>query len=253
MSPKLSIVLSNYNELANLERGVLEEMYSYLKKVKFTWEVIINDDGSSDGGDKIIGNFVKKHSGFKMIKGSHGGKAAGIWNGIQAANGEVVLYTDMDQSTPLKECEKLLPWFDKGYDVVFGSRGKMRNNFSPIRQVSSWSFRTFRGFLLLHDVVDTQCGFKALRTDVAKKIFPMLSVIKSNKTVSKGWTVSAFDVELLFLAEKLGYKLKEVDVIWKNEDTSTSKQKSFIGESVDMLQQIIQVKINDLKGLYDQK
>ncbi len=253
MTPKLSIVLSNYNEHANLERGVLDEMYSYLKTAKYTWEVIINDDGSTDGGDKIIENFCKKHPGFKMIRGQHGGKAAGIWNGIREAKGEVVLFTDMDQSTPLKEVEKLLPWFDKGFDVVFGSRGKMRKNFNLIRQASSWSFRTFRGMMLLHDVVDTQCGFKALRTQVAKKIFPMLSVIKSKKTVSKGWTVSAFDVELLFLAEKLGNRLKEVDVLWKNEDTSTSKQKSFIGESVDMLQQIIQVKINDLNGLYDQK
>lgn len=253
MTPKLSIVLSNYNEHANLERGVLDEMYSYLKSAKYTWEVIINDDGSTDGGDEIIENFCKNHPGFKMIRGQHGGKAAGIWNGIKEAKGAIVLFTDMDQSTPLREAEKLLPWFDSGFDVVFGSRGKMRKNFNVIRQLASWSFRTFRGMMLLHDVVDTQCGFKALRTEVAKKVFPMLSVIKNKKTVSKGWTVSAFDVELLFLSEKLGYKLKEVDVLWKNEDTSTSKQKSFIGESIDMLQQIIQVKINDLNGLYDQK
>ncbi len=253
MPPKLSIVLSNYNEHANLERGVLEQMSNYLMKAKFTWEVIINDDGSTDGGDKIIDRFAKSHSGFRMILGKHGGKAAGVWNGIQAARGEIVLFTDMDQSTPLKEVEKLLPWFDEGFDVVFGSRGKMRKNFPITRQVTSWGFRFFRGLFLLRDVVDTQCGFKALRIDVAKKIFPLLSVIKNKKATTKGWTVSAFDVELLFLAEKLGYKLKEIDVNWKNEDTSTSKQKSFIGESIDMLMQIMQVKINDLSGKYDQK
>ena len=253
MKSKLSIVLSNYNEHANLERGVLEQMSEYLKTVDYSWEVIINDDGSTDGGDKIIESFARKHPGFRMIIGKHGGKAAGIWNGIQAATGDIVLFTDMDQSTPLKEVEKIMPWFDKDFDVVFGSRGKMRKNFSPLRQLSSWTFRNFRGALLLHDVIDTQCGFKALRTDVAKKIFPMLSVIKEKKVSSKGWTVSAFDVELLFLAEKLGFKLKEVEVVWKNEDTSTSKQKSFVGESLDMLKQIIQVKINDLQGKYDQK
>jgi len=252
MKPKLSIVLSNYNEHANLERGVLEQMSGYLEKADYSWEVIINDDGSTDGGDRIIEEYISKHPGFKMIRGKHGGKAAGIWNGIQVAKGEIVLFTDMDQSTPLGEVEKLLPWF-KEYQVIFGSRGKMRKNFSPVRQIASWAFRSFRGLLLLHDVVDTQCGFKALKIEVAKKIFPMLSVIKDNNFVSKGWTVSAFDVELLFLAEKLGYKLKEIDVTWKNEDTSTSKQKSFIGESVDMLKQIIQVKINDLGGKYDQK
>lgn len=253
MKPKLSIVLSNYNEHANLERGVLTQMADYLKSVKYSWEVIINDDGSTDGGDKIIENFVQKHSGFKMIRGQHGGKAAGIWNGIQVAQGEFVLFTDMDQSTPLGEVEKLLPWFDKGYDVVFGSRGKMRNNFSLVRQLSSWAFRSFRGIMLLPNVVDTQCGFKSLKTTVAKQIFPLLSVIKNRRVVSKGWTVSAFDVELLFLSEKLGYKLKEIDVIWKNEDTSISKQKSFVSESLDMLKQIIQVKLNDLSGKYDKK
>jgi len=252
MSPKLSIILSNYNEHANLQRGVLEEMFNYLKTASFTWEVIINDDGSTDGGDQVITDFVKKHPGFSLIHGSHGGKAVGIWNGIRAAKGKIVLYTDMDQSTPLSELEKLLPWFDKGYDVVFGSRGKMRKNFPLTRQLASWIFRSIRGFMLLHDVVDTQCGFKTMKIEVARKIFPALSVL-TKKSTTKGWTVSAFDVELLFLAEKFGYQLKEVDVLWKDEDTSSSKQRGFVSESIDMLLQITQVKINDLSGKYDQK
>lgn len=227
-------------------------MYSYLSKVDYTWEVIINDDGSTDGGDKIIESFVKKHTGFRMIRGSHGGKAVGIWNGIKEAKGEIVLFTDMDQSTPLSEAEKILPWFDKGYDVVFGSRGKMRKNFPIYRQLSSWSFRIFRGFFILRDVVDTQCGFKAMRLPLAREIFPKLSAI-TKKSDAKGWKVSAYDVEMLFLAEKLGFKLKEVNVVWKNEDTSTSKQKNFIGESLDMLKQILQVKLNDMEGKYDKK
>lgn len=249
--PKISIVIPNYNEKANLERGVLNEVYQYLKKAPFTWEVLINDDGSTDGGDKIIEQFVQKKPNFLLIHGKHGGKAAGIWNGIQKAKGEIVLFTDMDQSTPLKEIEKLLPWFDE-YDVVFGSRGKMRKNFPLFRQITSWGFRFVRSIFLLHDVVDTQCGFKAFRTSVAKHVFPLLSVIKHAKG-AKGWSVSAFDVELLFLSEKLGYKLKEVDVSWRDEDTSTGKGKNFINESLDMLKQITQVKINDLTGHYDQK
>lgn len=252
MKPKLSIVLSNYNERANLERGVLEQMVSYLKGASFTWEVIINDDDSTDGGDKLIADFIKKNTGFSLIHGNHGGKAVGIWNAIQSATGEIILYTDMDQSTPLSEFEKLLPWFDQGFDVVFGSRGKMRKNFPPTRQLASWTFRNIRGLLLLHDVVDTQCGFKAMKLAVARRIFPSLSVL-TKKATAKGWTVSAFDVELLFLAEKFGYKLKEVDVTWEDEDTSSSKQRGFIFESIDMLMQIVQVKINDLSGKYDQK
>lgn len=257
MKPLLSIVITNYNEKKNLERGVLKQMGDYLKTVKYDWEVIINDDGSTDGGEKIISDFVSKHKGFVLIHGKHAGKAAGLWNGLQKAKGEIVLFTDMDQSSPLKEVEKLLPWFDQGYQVVFGSRGKMRKNFPITRQITSWGFRFVRGIFLLHDVVDTQCGFKSMTTEAAKRIFPMLSVIKNKKkSGAKGWSVSAYDVEMLFLAEKLGYKLKEVDVIWKNEDTSTTKSHnffSFISESTDMLKQILQVKINDLSGKYDKK
>jgi len=252
MKIKLSIIIPNYNEKENLERGVLEQVDNYLKKVDYTWEVIINEDGSTDGGDKIIENFVRKHPGFRLIKEKHGGKAAGIWHGIQEAQGEIVLFTDMDQSTPLKEVAKLLPWFEQGYDVVYGSRGKMRHNFPWFRQITSWGFRVFRGFFLLRDVVDTQCGFKAMRLPLAKKIFPKLSII-TKKNKAQGWTVSAYDVEMLFLAEKFGSKLKEVDVVWNDEDTSTGKNRNFISESFDMLKQILQVKLNDLTGKYDQK
>ena len=250
MNIKLSVVVTNYNEKENLERGVLDQMYGYLSKVKYPWEVIINDDGSTDGGDSMIESFVKKHPGFRMIRGKHGGKAAGIWNGIREAKGEIVLFTDMDQSTPLKEVEKLLPYFDQGYDVVFGSRGQTRENFNVLRQITSWGFRTIRSMFLLRNVTDTQCGFKAFRTPLAKRIFPHLAVL-NRKLNSKGWTVSAFDVELLFMAEKTGAKLKEVEVKWKDEDTSTGKRRNFIKESTDMLKQILQVKLNDMSGKYD--
>lgn len=153
----------------------------------------------------------------------------------------------MDQSTPIKEVEKLMPYYDQGYDVVFGSRGKARKNFSLMRQITSWGFRTFRQMFLLGHIIDTQCGFKSFKSKVAKELFPKLSVLRGKAT---GWSVSAFDVELLFLAEKKGYKLKEVDVIWSQQDISTGKDNKLIKESTDMLKQILTVKLNDLKGLY---
>jgi len=250
MKPKLSVVITNYNEKENLERGVLDQMLSYLKKVDFTWEVIINDDGSSDGGEKIIQKFVDRNAGFRLIHGKHGGKAAGILNGIKVASGEIILTTDMDQSTPLSEFNKLLPWFLKGHDVVFGSRGKMRENFPWYRQLTSWGFRTIRSIFLLRHVSDTQCGFKAFRSDVIKRIFPHLAVLKPKKGPT-GWVVSAYDVELLYMAEKIGASLKEVQVKWRNEDTSTGKQRNFFKESGDMLKQIIMVKMNDIVGKYE--
>ncbi|HOX96128.1 MAG TPA: glycosyltransferase [Candidatus Woesebacteria bacterium] len=251
-NPKLSIVIPNFNEKENLDRGVLDQVNHYLHKTDYAWEVLISDDGSTDGSREDAEKYARSHSGFRVLPNLHGGKAKAVWAGIKAAKGDIVLFADMDQSTPLKEVEKLLPWFDEGFDVVFGSRGRARKNFPWYRQLTSWGFRFIRGFFLLRDVTDTQCGFKSFKTKVAKEIFPKLSVLKEEKE-SKGWTVSAFDVELLFLAEKYGYKLKEVDVSWKDEDISTNKNKRFIKESTDMLKQILQVKLNDIKGLYDQK
>jgi len=249
---KLSIVIPNFNEKENLDRGVLTEVYNYLKKVSYNYEVIISDDGSTDGSREIAEKFARSHQGFRVLPNPHGGKAKAVFAGIKAAKGSFVLFTDMDQSTPLIEVEKLLPWLDQGYDVVFGSRGKARANFPWYRQLTSWGFRVVRGLFLLRGVTDTQCGFKAFKTSVAKKIFPLLSVLTDQKE-TKGWTVSAFDVELLFLAEKYGSKLKEVDVAWQDEDVATNKDKRFIKESTDMLKQILQVKLNDLKGMYDKK
>ncbi len=246
---KLSIIVPNYNEAQNLHRGVLDEVRQYLRSVKFSWEVILSDDGSTDGSLQILAAYVKHHPGFRLLKNPHAGKAKTVWSGIQAARGKIILFTDMDQSTPLKEVKKLLPWYDKGYDVVFGSRGKMRKNFPLHRQILSWGFRTFRQIFLLRQVVDTQCGFKSFKTSVAKEIFPRLEVIH-RQSDAKGWSVSAFDVELLFLAQKLGYKLKEVDVTWRDADTSTNKDKNFLTESLEMLKQILRVKRNDMNGQY---
>jgi len=150
---KLSIVIPNFNEKENLDRGVLEEVYNYLKKVRYNYEVLISDDGSTDGSKEIAENFARSHQGFRVLPNPHGGKAKAVYAGIKAAKGEIVLFTDMDQSTPLKEVEKLLPWFDEGFDVVFGSRGKARENFPWYRQLTSWGFRVVRGiFLLRHSV-----------------------------------------------------------------------------------------------------
>lgn len=248
-APQVSIIIPNYNEKENIQHGSLNKVADYLATADFSWEVIISDDGSTDGSLKLVEKFASQHPGFRALPNPHGGKAQAVWSGIRNAKGDIVLFTDMDQSTPLKEIEKLLPLYDQGFDVVFGSRGKMRQNFPWYRQVLSWGFRTIRQIFLLPGVVDTQCGFKSFRRPVALKIFPQLEVIQKTGEAS-GWSVSAFDVELLFLAQKYGYKLKEVEVLWQDEDVSTGKGKNFFKESTDMFKQILRVKINDLTGRY---
>lgn len=252
---QLSVVIPCYNEENNLKRGVLNDVYDFLKKQQFDWEVLVCNDESTDNSLKLAQDFADKHKGFRVLDLPHGGKPSAVWGGIQQAKYPVVLFTDMDQSTPLKESLKLLPYFDQGYDVVIGSRGTQREGNSLLRKIGGKVFLFGRRLFLLHNIVDTQCGFKALKTDLAKKIFPNLQFFK-DKSDTKGWRVSAFDVELLFMAQKWGYKIKEVKVDWVNEDTSITKgdlSMRYKKETKQMLQEIIRVKRNDLRGLYDQK
>ena len=251
----ISIIIPCYNEENNLKNGVLNEVYDFLKTQQFTWEVIICNDESTDNSLKIAQDFASKHKGFRVLNLPHGGKPSAVWGGIKEAKYSISLFTDMDQSTPLKELTKLLPFFDKGFDIVIGSRGVSREGNSLIRRIMAKGFLFGRRLVLLHNIIDTQCGFKAIKTDLAKKIFPNLQFFK-DKSDKKGWRVSAFDVELLFMAQKWGYKIKEVEVNWKNEDLSTTKGDNstrFKKESKQMLQEIFRVIRNNFQGVYDQK
>lgn len=250
---KISIIIPCYNEENNLKRGVLNEVYSFLKEQKYAWEVIICNDQSTDNSLKIIKEYIKDHNNFRVLDLPHGGKPSAVWGGIQAAKYPLILFTDMDQSTPLKEVNKLLPFFDKGYDVVIGSRGLERTGNSFIRKLMAKAFLFSRRLVILPNIIDTQCGFKSMRTELAKNIFPNLQFFKDQSSKS-GWRVSAFDVEMLFMSKKWGYKIKEVPVEWKDEDTSTTKGDNaarFKKESIQMVKEIIRVKKNDLKGVYD--
>jgi len=251
----ISIIIPCYNEENNLKKGVLNEVYDFLKSQKFEWEVIICNDESTDNSLKLAKDFVSNHKGFRVLDLPHGGKPSAVWGGIKEAKYPIVLFTDMDQSTPLKELNKLLPFFDQGYDVVIGSRGVSREGNSFVRKMMARGFLMGRRLVLLHNLIDTQCGFKAMKTDLAKKIFPNLQFFK-DKSDKKGWRVSAFDVELLFMAQKWGYKIKEVEVKWKNEDLSTTKGDNstrFKKESKQMLQEIFRVIRNNIQGVYDKK
>lgn len=249
MRPFLTVVIPCYNEEKNLEKGIFREIENYLKKQKYSSEVIISDDGSTDKSRELIKKFIKNRKNFRLLENKHAGKAFAVKSGIQQAKGGVVLFTDMDQSTPISEVEKLLPYLEEGFDIVIGSRGKVRKNAPLYRQVAAIVFRLLRKLFILKNIDDTQCGFKMFRTQVAKNLFKQLLVFKEKKKV-KGWRVSAFDIELLFLAERLGYKIKEVPVFWEDKDVAFGKKRNFFKESWQMFQEIIRVRLNEFFGRY---
>lgn len=248
--PLVTVLIPNYNEIENVKRGVLPDIFDYLKKQDYPFEVIISDDGSTDTSVLAIKEFIDKHSEFRMIYNQHAGKPYALRSGIAAAKGRYVLLTDMDQSTPISELAKLIPWTTKGFEVVIGSRGVRRADTTPIRQLASIVFLLVRRLILLPEIHDTQCGFKLVETKLAGKIFGRMRLFgRVNNAV--GWKVTAYDVELLHLAKKLGASIKEVKVIWKNEDTSSGKSRNFVKESIEMLFEIMRVRVNDMLGKYD--
>jgi len=251
----LSVVIPCYNEENNLKRGVLAQVHDYLQKQPYPWEVLVCNDESTDKSLKIAQTLCSQYKNFKVLDLPHGGKPSAVWGGIKQAKYPIVIFTDMDQSTPIQETGKLLPFFDQNFDVVIGSRGAIREGNSLLRRIGAPVFLFFRRLVLLRNIIDTQCGFKAIKTNLAKKIFPELQFFKDT-TNNKGWRVSAFDVELLFMAQKWGYKIKEVPVKWHDEDVSLTKGNAasrYQKESKQMIQEIIRIKTNDLKGAYDQK
>ena len=251
----LSVIIPCYNEAANLDRGVLEQVAKYLGKKDFTYEVIISDDGSSDNSRKLIESEVKRKGlkNFQLIENDHGGKPAALLSGLKKAKGEWILFTDMDQSTPIAELDKLLP-FTNDYCTVIGSRGLNRNNFSIYRKLGSVIFLTFRRVLLLPEIKDTQCGFKLFKREFLIKAFPELEFFRvKQRTV--GWKVTSYDVELLHILKKNGCKIKEVEVAWHDRDVSKGKGEGvgrYLRESQEMLLQIMRVKVNDMRGMYNE-
>ncbi len=246
----LSVVVPCFNERENLERGVLGQMMDFLAAQPYESELIISDDGSTDDSLRLVQDFARAHPSVHVLANGHQGKPFALRSALSVVQGEIVLLADMDQSTPLSEISKLLPFFEQGYDVVIGSRGAVRKNATLVRKIASRAFRGFRKSLILRNIDDTQCGFKAARRDVLRTLFSRLQVFRDAQQTVSGWRVTAYDVELLFVAEKLGHRVKEVPVNWQQEDVTRGKQKSFVRESREMLGEVLRVKLNDMRGVY---
>lgn len=243
---KISIVIPAYNEERNLKKGVLDEVREFLEKERLDFEVIIVDDGSLDGSKEIIKDYSLKHKNFSLIENSHGGKAMAVMTGMLGAKGDIVLFTDMDQATPIDQLNKFLPKFKEGFDIVIGSR-QGRKGAPIVRKLSAWGFSVLRHLILGLPFKDTQCGFKAFDKKSIEKIVPR---VKSEWGVVhfKGGAVNAgFDVELLYLAKKYGFKIAEVEVEWNYVDT---ERVQVIKDAAAAIYDMLRIRVNDLKGKY---
>lgn len=244
----LSVIIPSYDEMANLQKGVLDKVKSFLDKQKFSYEVIVVDDGSKDGSEEFVSKFIHENATFSLIKNPHLGKAGAVTTGMLRAKGEYVLFTDMDQATPIEEINKLLPYFEKGYDIVIGSRHG-RKGAPWTRRLMAKGMMVLRTAIVgLKGIIDTQCGFKVFKREVGKKLFQKMYDLHNGYKAVSGSSVSAgFDVEALFLAQQMGYKIKEVPVEWLYVET---RRVSPVKDSIEALEYLIQIRLNRMKGIY---
>lgn len=246
--PYLSVVIPAYNEEPNFHKGLLDEVPRYLEKQTYSWEIVVVDDGSSDKTADLSDAFAKKHKNVRVIRNPHQGKAETVKKGVQESRGELILFTDFDQATPINEIQRLLPLFPQ-YDIAIGSRqlpGAKREKEPLYRHLMGLVFNLVVQAIAVRGIWDTQAGFKCFKAEVAKKLFEKLKVYGQAKKV-QGALVTAFDVELLFIAKKMGYKIKEVPIAWHHVKTTRVNP---LKDSLRMFRDVVRVRLNDLKGVY---
>ena len=230
----LSIIIPAYNEGRRIG-GTLDKIYDFLSKKKYDYEVILVDDGSSDDTTGIArSSRLHREGKLKIIEnGKNRGKGFSVRNGMLNSRGEYILFSDADLSTPIEEIDKLFDSINAGYDIVIGSRGLKESDikiYQPwYRRTMGKVFNYFVKFMLLSEFNDTQCGFKLFKGKVAKSIAANFKI--------NGF---AFDVEMLYIAAKKGYKVKEASVVWRNSYHSTVNP---IFEPLKMFRDLVKIKM----------
>lgn len=243
---KLSVVTPAFNEEYNIRTGVLDGIGDYLSGQKYLWEVIVVDDGSTDRTAELVDEFTRKHKNFKLIRNPHKGKGGSVIAGMLKAAGDVILFCDMDQATPIDQIEKLLPKFNQEFDIAIGSRSG-REGAPLIRKAMAFGFSLLRMLILRLPYKDTQCGFKAFRKEAAREIFARMKVFGEKMKVSGASVAAGFDLEVLYLARKLGLKVAEVKVDWHHKEGTKVNP---VKDSYEGLRDLMKVRINALLGRY---
>ena len=248
----LSVVIPAYNEAHNIRAGVLTQVLELLRTCGRSFEVLVVDDGSEDETAALTRAVADAEPSLRLVPTEHGGKAHALIHGMRAAQGRIVLFSDMDQAIPIAETSKLLPWFDQGFDIVVGSRGFERRHASLMRRVISFGQLAARYVVLgFADIVDTQCGFKAFRREVVAPLFDRLVVYgRTADARATGPNLSpGFDVELLFVAKQRGLSVKEVPIVCDHR-RGGGRPTNIIRDSVRGLADLVAIRSAARQGRY---
>lgn len=236
--PFLSIIIPAFNEASRLPE-TLRKINTYLTAQDYPSEIIVVENGSSDGTYQIVNDMQSEICCLTVLHEDQRGKGWAIRQGMFNARGDYRFICDADLSMPIEEIAKFMPPLELSAPIAIGSReapGAMRYDEPQYRHLIGRAFNWLVRILLIRGVNDTQCGFKLFREDTVNAIFPQLTIT--------GWT---FDVEALFIAQKLGFKIVEIPIHWHHHPHSTVK---VLRDSFKMGFDLIKIRINDLLGKY---
>jgi dolichyl-phosphate beta-glucosyltransferase len=236
--PFLSIIVPAYNEERRLPK-TLPRIVAFLQAQDYPGEVIVVDDGSVDNTAKVVEEMAAQLPFITLIKNEHRGKGYAVKTGMLAAEGDYLFLCDADLSMPIEEVAKFVPPALEEYDVAIGSReieGAVRYDEPSLRHLMGRVFNFLVRLLAVRGFEDTQAGFKCFRREAAHDLFPYQTM--------DGF---GFDVEILFLAQKRHYRIVEIPINWYY---MTNSRVSPIGDSVRMVREILQVRLNDWRGRY---
>ena len=241
MAPKYSIVIPAYNESARI-RTTIEKILGHIQRRDWNAEVLVVNDGSTDDTPQIVQTYAADNPVLHLIDNpGNRGKGYSVRNGMLHACGEVILFSDADLSSPIEEADKLFAAVQGGVDVAMGSRWlrrELQTQRQPLyRQLFGRVFNLALRILLGLHYQDTQCGFKAFSRRAVQSIFPLQHIER--------W---GFDPEILYLAQRFGFRIEEVPVKWAHRDGTRINP---LRDGLRMFAELLKIRWYSISGKYD--
>jgi dolichyl-phosphate beta-glucosyltransferase len=235
-----SIIIPAYNESGRI-RPTLDELLRYVHGRQWETEILVVDDGSRDNTREIVREYGMEHSQILLVENpGNRGKGYSVRNGMLHARGDICLFTDADLSSPIEEAQRLFDAIAAGADIAIGSRwlrADLQTERQPLyRQLFGRIYNLVLRIFLSLNFVDTQCGFKAFRREAAQRIFPLQRIER--------W---GFDPEILFLARRLGFSVKEVPVVWAHSEGTRLNP---FRDGARMFGEVLRIRWNSIVGAY---
>ena len=239
MPPLLSIVIPAHNEELRLPVS-LEKIIAFLETQHYKYEVLIVENGSQDRTFEIAQDFDRRYPFIHALSEKRAGKGLAVRRGMLEAQGDFRFIADADLSMPIEEVQLFLPPDTPEYDIAIASRedtGAQRIGELVDRHWIGRMFNLLVRLITLPGIQDTQCGFKCFRSGPAEELF--------QEQTLEGWT---FDVEILYIARKRGYRIIEVPIHWYFNPGSRVQ---ILRDSIAMFLDLLRIRLNDMQGKYE--